>query len=225
MEDNPITMNDYVTCRCPRCNGNFEFDAGQVGETIECPHCDGEIPIGPLLFAETPPPAPEPVWFGSQASAVEIVLTSGAALKIKEVRLYDAKELIDLAAQKKQAADLLNEISTPCGAIGDPLWVVAAMKSIGTIDERKSRESVQMGLALLQKLAGQERKLHQDATFFPVGRVQDMDMPVPGLWQAPSAESKFVHHGDDFVTVKDAGGVVKSIRWSCVESYDYQANK
>lgn len=227
-------MNNYTTCHCPHCNGNFEFDAGQAGETIECPHCDGEIPLNPQSSAETPPriappseppPAPEPVWFGSQASAVEIVLTSGTALKIKEVRLYDAKELIDLAAQKKQAADLLNEVSSPCGTIGDPLWVVATVKSIGAIDERKSRESVQTGLALLQKLAEQERKLHEDAKFFPVGRVQDMEKPVPGLWQAPSAESKFVHNGDEFVTVKDAGGVVKSIRWSCVESYDYQANQ
>jgi hypothetical protein len=226
-------MNDFVAFRCPHCHGNLEFDAGQAGETIACPHCDDEILLSHPLSAEAPPegappkslPVAEPVWFGSEASVVEIVLTSGTALKIKEVRLYDAKELHDLAAQKKQAAELLNEVSSPYGAMGDPLWVVSATKSIGLMEERKSRETAQAALALIQKLVEQERKLREEVNFFPVGRVQDMQKPVPSLWQVPSAESKYVHNGDEFVTVKDTGGAVKFVRWSCVESYGYQANK
>lgn len=227
-------MNDFATCRCPHCNGNVEFDASQAGETIGCPHCDGELVLNPSSSAETPPqiaphteppPVSELVWFGSEASVVEIVLTSGAALKIKEVRLYDAKELNDLAAQKKRAAEMLSEVSSPCGTVGDPLWEVFARKNTKMIEERESREAAQTGLALIQKVAEQERNLREGVKFFPVGRIQDMEIPVPDRWQVSSAESKFVHSGDEFVTVKDSGGVVKSIRWSCVESYDYQANK
>lgn len=227
-------MNDFATCRCPHCHGNFEFDARQAGETITCPHCDGAILLNPPSSKETPPESaphaepprgPGPVWFGSEASAVEIVLTSGAALKIKAVRLYDANELHELATKKAEAAQMLNEISSPQGSVGDPLWMVAATKSIGTIEDRRSRGSVQTGLSLLQKFVEQERKLRADAKFFSVGQVQDMEYPIPVRWQVPLAESKFVHNGDEFVTVKDTGGVVKSIRWSCVESYDYQANK
>ena len=63
-----------------------------------------------------------------------------------------------------------------------------------------------------------------EVKFFPVGQIQEIENPVPSLWRVPSG-SGFVHSGDEFVTVTDAEGMIKSIRWSCVESYDYQVNK
>lgn len=123
----------FVTCRCQNCDGAIEFDASgfMEGDTASanCPHCQVEttlfIPQIPLEPAEAIPPMleptlPESVWFGSELSVVEIGLTSGAILKIKQVRLYDAAELNDLAAQKAQAAELLNGVSSPYAAWGSP---------------------------------------------------------------------------------------------------------
>jgi hypothetical protein len=217
-------MSNLASCRCPHCNGNVDFYASQAGETIACPHCDGEILLSRASSESAPGTNPSSVGLGSKVSAVEIVLTSGIVLNIKEVRLYDAKELNDLAAQKAEAATLLDEISCPHGTVGDPLWMAYATKALGTM-ERKSREAAQTALASIQKLVEREKKLREDAKFFPVGQVQGIEKPVPGLWQVPSAESKFVHNGEEFVAVRDTGSVVKSIRWSCVESYGCQADK
>jgi hypothetical protein len=92
------------------------------------------------------------------------------------------------------------------------------------IEKKLSRDSAQKGIALIRKLAALERKLRENVKFFQVGQIQEIENPAPSLWRVPSL-SGFVHSGDDFVTVSDTEGVVKSIRWGCVESYDYQANK
>ena len=220
-----------VLCRCQHCDGGIEFDASQAGETVACPHCGLETLLfvppenqKPPIIASPlqPPPLPEPIWFGNVSLVVEIRLISRVILIIKAVRLYDAAELNDLAAQKTQAAEMLSGVSSPYGAIGDPLWVVFATKVTGMIEQKQSREAAQRGFALIQKLAERERKLREDVKFFPVGQIQEIENPVPSLWRVPSGPG-FVHSGDEFVTVTDAEDVIKSIRWSCVESYNFQA--
>ncbi len=220
-----------MTCRCRYCDGRIEFDACQAGESVACPHCGLET----LLFVPPPQNSPpvlpltqqqaeqQPIWFGSEASVVEIGLTSGAMLRIKQVRLYDAAKLNCLAAQKAQAAELLNGVASPYAAWGSPGWVVFASTVTGIIEKKLSREAAQNGIALIQKLAERERKLRDDVKFFPVGQIQEIENPVPSLWRVPFL-SGFVHSGDEYVTVIDPEGVIKSIRWSCVESYAYQAN-
>jgi hypothetical protein len=224
---------NLVVCRCRHCDGGIEFDASQAGEAIACPHCGLEtllfVPSAdqkPPVIASPPKPplVPQPIWFGSEASIVEIRLISGAMLKIKAVRLYDAAELNDLAQQKTQAAELLNGVSNPYGVIGDPLWVVFTTKITGMLEQKLSREAAQKGIALIQKLAERERKLRENVKFFPVGQIQEIENPVPSLWRVPML-SGFVHSGDEFVAITDTEDVVQSIRWSSVENYIYHANK
>ena len=101
----PESEPNFVVSRCQQCDGGIEFDARQAGGSIPCPHCGQEtvlfVPsadrVPPVIVSTT---EQQPVWFGSEASAVEIRLTSGAILKFKAVRLYDAKELNELSAQK-----------------------------------------------------------------------------------------------------------------------------
>lgn len=195
----------FVTCRCQHCDAHIEFDASELEDgdtaTVTCPHCQMEttlfIPETSLVSAEPIPPVLEPtlpqtIWFGSEASIIEIGLTSGAIVKIKAVRLYDAAELNNLAAQKAHAAELLNGVSSPYGAIGDPLWVVFATKITAMLEQKHSREAAQKGFALIQKIAERERKLREDVKFFPVGQIQEIENPVASLWRVPSGSS-FVH--------------------------------
>jgi hypothetical protein len=226
--------SNLTVCRCRHCDGGIEFDARQVGETVACPHCELET----LLFvpsADQKPPVivspsqlpsvTQPVWFGSEASTIEIRLSSGAILKIKAVRLYDAVELNDLAAQKAHAAELFNGVANPYGVIGDPLWVVFMTNVTGILEKKLSREAAQKGFALVQTIAQREQKLREDIKIFHVGQIKEIENPNPSLWQVPLAGSRFVHSGDEFVAVTDTEGIVQSIRWSSVENYIYHANK
>jgi hypothetical protein len=222
-----------VVCQCQLCSGGIEFDARQAGETVACPHCGSDT----ILFVPTadqkppviapsaqPPPVPQSIWFGSEASVLEIQLISGANLKIKAVRLYDAAELNEISAQKAYAAELFNGSSSPYGAIGDPLWVVFATTITRKIEQTKSREMAQNGVALIQKIAAREQKLRERIEFFPVGQIQEIENTIPSLWTVLRAGSRFVHSEEEFITVTDTDDVVKKFRWSCVESYNYQSN-
>lgn len=231
---NDQSESNLVVCRCQHCDGGIEFDARQAGETVACPHCELEtllfVPSAdqkpPVIeFPPQTPPVPQPIWFGSEASILEIQLISGANLKIKAVRLYDAAELNEISAQKAHAAELFNGSSSPYGAIGDPLWVVFATTITRKIEQTKSREMAQNGVALIQKIAEQERKLRENVRFFPVGQIQEIENAVPALWTVLLNGSRFVHSEEDFITVTDTDGVLKKFRWSCVETYDYQTNK
>jgi hypothetical protein len=236
MSEGPYELPRYVNCPCRYCSKHIEFDASDFREDetrqVECPHCNLEtaifIPKTSLMrneiFARIEPPPILPIWFGDESSVIEIRLTSGAILKIKDVGLYNAGELNDIAAQKAQAVELLNGVSSPYAAWGSISWVVFATTITNMIEKSLSRESAQRGIALVQKLAERERKLRENITFFPVGQIQEIENPVPGLWRVPS-KSGFVHSGDEFIKIADIDGGVRSIRWSCVESYDYQANK
>ena len=74
-------------------------------------------------------------------------------------------------------------------------------------------------------IAERERKLREDIKNFHVGQIKEIENPVPSLWQVPLAKSRFVHNGDEFVSVTDTDGIVQSIRWNSVENYIYHANK
>jgi hypothetical protein len=42
----------YVTCQCQHCNGHIAVPPGQVGQSVECPHCHMET----ILFRHKPKP-------------------------------------------------------------------------------------------------------------------------------------------------------------------------
>jgi hypothetical protein len=232
--DKPESEKNLVVCRCRHCDGGIEFDASQSGENVVCPHCGLEtllfVPSGnqlPPVIAppSKQPPVSEPIWFGCEASIVEVKLTSGAILKFKAVRLYDAAELNDLSDQKAHASELLDGVKSPYAAFGDIAWVVFATTITRKIEQVKSREAAQQGFALIQSIAKQERELRKKVKFFPVGQIREIENPIPELWTLLFDGFRFVHSGEEFITVTDTDGDIKKFRWSCVEAYDYQANK
>jgi DNA-directed RNA polymerase subunit RPC12/RpoP len=220
----------FVICPCQHCEGRIEFDASQAGAGIACPHCG----LATLLFvpptdsvppviappAQTPS-APEPIWFGSKTSVVEVRLTSGAIIKFNEVRLYDAAELNELSAQKSYAAELLDGSKSPYAPFGGVAWVLVMSKILSIAEQAKSREMAQSGVALIQKIAARERKLRADVKFFHVGQIQEIENPNPTLWTLLFGGLRFVHSEEDFITVKETDAAFKRFRWSCVESYGY----
>jgi hypothetical protein len=234
--------SDLVTCCCNTCDGQFQFDKQGAGERVQCPHCGMEtqlyipdVPVGavvqppPSSPAALPPVIPKvAVWFGTAASSVEIRLTSGAALTIKELRLYDEDELTSLAAQKANAAELFQGVSSPFAAWGSVMWVVLATALTRMREAKLSNEAAQKGAELLRTIAKKEQELRAEIKLFPVGQIKEIENPTPTLWRVPPQPGQspgFVHSGEEFVMVKDAEGAVHSIRWSAVEYYKYQDGK
>jgi len=184
------------------------------------------IPPAPPA-AQPPPPPAQVIWYGSEASAVDVRLTSGMSMRIKAVRLYNESELNSLATEKANAAHLLEGVSDPYAAWGSPGWVVFASTVSKALEQKLSRQAGQRGILLLREIAQRERRLRSEVRFFPVGQIQEMEHPTPSLWRVPpqsDASPGFVHSGDQFVMVKDKDGVIESIRWSAVEQYLYKAN-
>ena len=180
----PENEPHFVVCHCQFCNKNIEFDASDFADDetrqVQCPHCDLETVIfvpkailSPKLTpARVKPPPPLPVWFGTEASVIEIRLTSGATLKIKAVGLYYVGELNAIAEQKSQAETLLEGVHNPYAAWGDIFWVTFSTRVTNMMEKSMSREAARKGIALLQELAERERKLRENIKFFPVGQIQ-----------------------------------------------------
>ena len=131
MSDESDKQPRFVTCRCQHCDAHIEFDASGLEEgdtaTVNCPHCQVDttllIPQTSLVSAVAIPPIleptlPQPVWFGSETSLLQIKTTSGAEFEIISVRLFNAADLQMLAIKKAIAAQKMGGVFTGLGSIG-----------------------------------------------------------------------------------------------------------
>jgi hypothetical protein len=231
----------FVTCRCQHCDAHIEFDASGLEEgdtaTVNCPHCQVEttlfIPQTSLVSAEAIPPIleptlPQPIWFGSETSLLQIKTTSGAQFEIISVRLFNAADLQMLANKKAVAAQKMGGVSTGLIPIGSLSSVMIAGGVIGAVDSVLSSQSAIQGKKLFQEVLKQEKQLRKLGGFFPVGVIDEIESPAPELWHVPPQPrfpNGYIHNGDDFVAVKDANGIIHHIRCSSVEYYNYLAKK
>jgi GYF domain 2 len=156
-------------------------------------------------------------------SFVKIILTSGAELKIKAVWLYDANALAEINAKRTEAMEKLRGVSTGLGSIGSIGWVLASSVVIGAVEGALSAGAASSGSNLLAQVIKMEQALRTRGVICPVGKIENIETPHPGLWRVYSRkiQSTLIHSGDDFLTVQIDNGSACSIRWSTVESYIY----
>jgi hypothetical protein len=170
---------------------------------------------------------------------LHIRLSSGAELSVKAVCLYDEFDLGKISARRSEGLKKLGGVSTGLGAIGSVEWVLAASVVIGAAEALLSAGASSEGTRLLQEAMSDERRLRKEGVFCAVGKIQDIETPVPGLWRVPTTErvsvrvpgflgpkmedrnlnSALIHNGDEFISVLTEDGAVFSIRWDAVESY------
>jgi DNA-directed RNA polymerase subunit RPC12/RpoP len=176
---------------------------------------------------------------------LEIRLGSGAELKIKAVRLYDEINLAEISSLRATAVKSLRGVSTGLGSFGSIGWVLATSVVIGAVEGVLSAGAASSGSSMLSEVIRLEEKLRTRGVMCPVGRIENIETPIPGLWRVCykrqarigtgktflTGEQKFelrevqsalIHPGDDFLTVQTGDGSVRSIRWSAVESYACQ---
>jgi hypothetical protein len=231
----------FVTCRCQHCDAHIEFDATGLEEgdtaTVNCPHCQMDttliVPQTSLFSTEATPPIlepslPQPIWFGSETSLLQIKTTSGTEFEINSVRLFNAADVQMLAKKKAFAVQKMGGVSTGLGSIGSLNSVLLTGFAISVAESFMSSSSAREGQKILQEALKQEKQLRTLGGFFPVGLIDEIESPAPELWHVPPQPRfphGYIHDGNDFVAAKDTNGIIHNIRWSSVEDYNYLANK
>jgi len=190
-------------------------------------------PVKELLFQDSLPESfVQPLSIGEMAtsqiddgSRLMIWLNSGAELKIKTIQLYDEIALARVNSKKAEAMKMLKGVSSGIGPWGSIEWVLAASAVIGAVEAVLSAGSTSTGSSLLKEAIQAERQLRKEGTFLPVGKIHNIEDPLPGSWRAFAKKAKvkatFVHNGDEFISVMTDDDSTCSIRWNAVERYFY----
>jgi hypothetical protein len=158
---------------------------------------------------------------------LEIKLTSGTLFEINSIKLFNAKNVQQLAMMKTEAEKKLGGVSTGLMPWGSLSWVLMASFAISTVESVLSSKAAKQGGEIVQNYIMAEKKLRNEGVFFPVGMIDGMDRAIPSRWnisEQPCYPDGFILDGDEFIVLKDREGIVHSIRWSAVEYYNYHAN-
>jgi hypothetical protein len=207
-------------------------------DTLICPE-GGDldwIPAKDLFLQDSlpesfipPPSIDELLEQSDDGSRLDIRLNSGEELKIKAIKLYDEMALARVNSKRTEAIKLLKGVSTgirPWGSIG---WVLAASAVIGTVESVLSAGTSSTGANLLEEAVRAERNLYREGVFFPAGKIQYIETPMPDFWRAyaktKNATSAFIHNGDEFISVMTDDGSDCSIRWAAIGRYCYSKSK
>lgn len=193
-----------------------------MNDTAECPHCHSST----VLEIEKPP-----------IITIGVVLCSGAMISITEIKLYRQESLIALNNKRAKIASLSGGVSTGLGFFGSMGWVAGASMAVGAIESSLSNVAQCEAIALMHEVFHDEIEIRNAGKFLPVHKIELIYMPFPNAWKAVTDEvlggttpegiklppkrepPMYVHDGAEFVTVKDADGQVRDIRWKSVESY------
>jgi len=179
------------------------------------------LAVPPVL----PPVVPRPIWFGGKEDLVRIQLSSGERLEIRAVHLYNESALQELSIKRASATQQMGGVSTGLGAIGSASWVIGVSAVLSLVESSLSKKAFANGFALFQEVFKEEQKLRESSVVFPVGRIKFVQHPSPGLWRAVEGVEKFIHNGDDFLTVVDDRCCTSAIRWNAVEHLIHETKK
>ena len=148
-----------------------------------------------------------------------ITLVSGERLVVREVLLYDVNKVAEINSLKAQAGNELQGFTTGLGFWGSPGWVIGGALALGAVESMISNAKQKTGLQLLRLAAEKFNQLPNNSVFVSVDRIRSLQTPNPQNWSAmTSIGARFIHNGEDFVTVRTADGEI-AFRWSQVTSY------
>ena len=119
--------------------------------------------------------------------------------------------------------------------------MLATSVVIGAVEGVLSAATASSGTNLLAEVIRMEQKLRMEGVFCHIGKIENIEAPIPGLWRVPykrmarveagvnfwhekqykdqEVPSAYIHSGDEFILVQTDDGTVCSIRWSSVEHF------
>ena len=172
---------------------------------------------------------------------LKIRLVSGLELKIRTIRLYDEFTLAEINVKRAEALKKFQGVSTGLGSIGSIGWVLASSVVIGAVEGILSAGAAASGSNLLTEVIRLEQKIRTEGVFFAIGKIDNIETPVPGLWRVPYSQKKriktgvsfwgdeqfetrdfpsaFINSGDEFLAVQVEDDSIQLIRWATVEHF------
>jgi len=178
-------------------------------------------------------PAPVPA---RRALGLELGFTSGAQLQATEILLYDRVAVERLLDLRVSAFALLK--ADPASLPGLEDWAVTPALLINAVNRHVSPKKADEAEQLLSEAESLAVELRAEGRTFAVGEISGIEAPHPHLWfcvqSVPGTRTEglllrrevdveeerlWIHNGDPFVTILDAHGVRRDVRWSAVEQY------
>jgi len=154
-----------------------------------------------------------------------VVLSSGHSLRLRKIKLFEEKAVIEIAELRAQAAKGLGPSALGLGVLGTPSVGFAleagAMLAVGGLLANMAHKT---GLDFLRRAQDRSHALASRGVYFDSTAVKDMHLPRPGAWWAhaiterENSPRKHVHGGDEFIGVSTDVGEMY-IRWSEVVGY------
>jgi hypothetical protein len=189
------------------------------------------------------PEAPR-VQLADNGARVTVRLASGLHLKIKAIQLYDEAVLAELNSMRSRALKKIHGVSTAGGTVDGDGWALAASAALSTLAVVLAANAASSGMDLLTEVMRMEQRLRSGGLFLPVGMIQNIENPAPGLWRVPfsrpirvqtgtdfwtsekkyesrEAQAAYIHSGHEFIFVEAEDGVRHSIRWEAVDDFVY----
>jgi hypothetical protein len=160
------------------------------------------------------------VWQEASYGGPIITLVSGERLVVEEALLYDVNKVAEFNSLKAYASNELQGFTTGLGFWGSPGWVIGGALALGAVEGMISNAKQKNGLRLLKLAAEKFNQLPNNSVFVSINRICNLQTPNPQSWSAMTSigSARFIHNGEDFVTVRTADGGI-TFRWSQVASY------
>jgi len=216
MESNPQLMK----CACQFCHSQIQFEHGQSGQSVYCPHCNAATTLAVIQEVHVqvaPPPR----------LRMTVRLASGYDLNVREIRLYDAASVAKLNDIRSDAAKLMGGVSTGLIPIGSLEYAVEAGLAIGLLEGLLSDSAAKTGLNRLREALQYESWLRRDGKFCAIEDIKHIADPTPSRWSKTyqridkneTVSSALIHLGDEFVCIRTDDGLIRHIRWSSVDCF------
>ena len=147
-------------------------------------------------------------------------IVDGQRYAFEAVMLFWNEDVTDVARLISEASEKLKPVNSGIGFFGSPTWVLTGSMISGLVEGMASKSAAKEGLKLLR--TAQARIASPTWPFLLCSEIENVEYPLPNIWSAVLEEENsdrwHVHNGDEFVIVRDGGGV-RHLRFSAISSY------
>lgn len=163
-----------------------------------------------------------------------LTLVSGQELRVTHVRLVNAEIVESMRARLQELATVTGRQSGTAVAFGDPEFVVGVMAAASIVSWFAQKSQAAEVQRLTGAIATLVERARNGGAFYPVAKVEGIQIPIPTSWQAEVTKRlrtesgtadktiRLCHSGDAFVTVQTDDNRELTVFWDKVESIEFR---
>jgi hypothetical protein len=120
----------------------------------------------------------------SENQAPIVILTSGQTLMIKQVQLFDAVVVRELATLQAEFTKLIGYQPGGYGFGGSATWVAGGMIAAGLLGALASAGARQKAQEVFEKIGAKQNELKMTGKFFHHDVIENIGLPNPLIWSS-----------------------------------------